>query len=84
MVIGPSLGGLLIGVGGWRATFAVNIPLAIASFTVAALFVPRIRAAERRARPPLDIAGIALFAAMLVSLLLVLMNPRPGLPRTCS
>ena len=27
-VIGPSLGGALIGLGGWRATLAVNIPLA--------------------------------------------------------
>jgi MFS family permease len=76
VVIGPSLGGLLIGVGGWRATFAVNIPLAIASFTVAAVFLARSARTERESRPPIDLAGIALFAATLVSLLLVLMNPR--------
>ena len=29
-VIGPALGGLLIGVGGWRTIFTVNIPLAVA------------------------------------------------------
>ena len=29
-VIGPSLSGVLIGLGGWRTIFAVNIPLAIA------------------------------------------------------
>jgi MFS family permease len=75
VVIGPSLGGLLIGVGGWRATFAVNIPLAVASFAVAAVFVPRSAKAERGPRPPIDLAGIALFAVMLVSLLLVLMQP---------
>jgi hypothetical protein len=29
-VIGPSLGGLVIGLGGWRTTLAVNVPLAAA------------------------------------------------------
>ncbi|HEY0449999.1 MFS transporter, partial [Actinophytocola sp.] len=29
-VIGPTAGGLLIGLGGWRTTFAVNIPLSLA------------------------------------------------------
>jgi MFS family permease len=75
-VIGPSLGGLLIGIGGWRTTLAVNIPLALASLIVAALFVPRERsAAPHRDNTDLDPAGIALFAAMLVSLLLFLMEP---------
>lgn len=75
-VIGPSLGGLLIGLGGWRTTLAVNIPLALASFTVAALFVPRERsAAPQRKNADLDPVGIALFAATLVSLLLFLMKP---------
>ena len=75
-VIGPTLGGLLIGLGGWRTTLAVNIPLAIASFTVAAIFLPRDRkAAAPRAGANLDLIGIALFAATLVSLLLFLMEP---------
>ncbi len=30
MAAGPPLGGLLIAVGGWRLTFLVNVPLAIA------------------------------------------------------
>ncbi|HEY2296110.1 MAG TPA: MFS transporter [Jatrophihabitans sp.] len=74
-VIGPTLGGLLIGLGGWRTTFALNIPLAIASFTVAALFAPRARrATEPRSSVGLDLAGVGLFSAMLVSLLLFLME----------
>ncbi|MEW1955586.1 MFS transporter [Terrabacter sp. NPDC080008] len=40
-VIGPTLGGLLIGIGGWRATFAVNIPLSLACLVLGSLFLPR-------------------------------------------
>ena len=40
-VIGPTLGGLLIGVGGWRATFAVNVPLSVACLVLGAARLPR-------------------------------------------
>lgn len=40
-VIGPSLGGLLIGLGGWRATLAVNIPLAAAGLLLGMLRLPK-------------------------------------------
>jgi MFS family permease len=43
-VIGPSLGGLLIGVGGWRATLAVNIPLAAAGLLLGVTRLPRTAA----------------------------------------
>ncbi|WP_295120020.1 MFS transporter [uncultured Leifsonia sp.] len=75
-VIGPTLGGLLIQFGGWRATFAVNIPLALASLVLALLFLPRRTALDspRLERARLDLLGIALFAATLVCLLLFLMD----------
>lgn len=75
-VIGPTLGGLLIQVGGWRATFAVNIPLALASLVLTVLFLPRHTALDaiRPARGRLDLLGIVLFAATLVCLLLFFMN----------
>ncbi|KAK1178349.1 MFS transporter [Streptomyces sp. NBS 14/10] len=85
-VIGPSLGGLLIGLGGWRTTFAVNIPLAVAGLVLGARRLPKAPApdpsdpsdlSERGGeRIRLDLAGMALFAAMLVALLLFLMQPR--------
>ncbi|MET9486309.1 MFS transporter [Nocardia sp. NPDC006630] len=76
VVIGPTLGGLLIHLGGWRTTFAINIPLAIACLIVGALRMPKTPAPQRGKGSGLDLPGIALFAALLVSLLLFLMKPQ--------
>jgi nicotinamidase-related amidase/predicted MFS family arabinose efflux permease len=79
-VIGPTLGGLLIGLGGWRSTFAVNIPLSAACLVLGTLRLPRQagEAAAKKTATRLDIAGMALFAAMLITLLLFLTTPRTG------
>jgi MFS family permease len=87
-VFGPSVGGLLIGLGGWRAIFAVNIPLAVAGLILGALRLPRAvprldkpvdddeQDAQRTEKaPPIDLLGIALFAGMLTALMLFLMDP---------
>ncbi|GAB3562245.1 MFS transporter [Spelaeicoccus albus] len=75
-VIGPTLGGVLIGVGGWRATFAVNIPLGIACLVLGYLVLPKHASsgADPSSGLRLDLVGILLFATTLVSLLLFLMN----------
>ncbi|MGW3042061.1 MFS transporter [Kitasatospora sp. NPDC001159] len=77
-VIGPTLGGLLIGLGGWRTVFAVNVPL---SLTCLALGVARLpTTAPRRIREDrLDHAGIALFAILLLALMLFVMRPSTAL-----
>lgn len=78
-VIGPTLGGLLIGVGGWRATFAVNIPLAVACLVLGALVLPRtVPATPGAGRLRIDLLGIVLFAGTLVTLLLFLMSIEVG------
>ncbi|MFE1962754.1 MFS transporter [Streptomyces sp. NPDC059479] len=97
-VLGPLLGGLLIGLGGWRATFALNVPLAVTALLLGLLRLPKeagtgakeggakeggtgakeARTGESpqrgRRAAQLDLPGMALFAVMLVSLLLFLMN----------
>jgi MFS family permease len=81
-VVGPSLGGLLIDVGGWRATLAVNIPLALLGLFLGARRLPRTpappRGDGRGAAADLDLPGMGLFATALVCLLLFLMNPGAG------
>ncbi|ALE84928.1 MFS transporter [Pseudonocardia sp. HH130629-09] len=80
-VVGPSLGGLLLGVSGWRAVFVVNIPLALLCLVLGALRLPRTRVAHRGVRAALrrvDPPGIALFAVTTVALLLALLHPDAG------
>ena len=78
-VIGPTIGGLLIDVGGWRSIFAVNVPLSLACLVLGGIRLPRRtvldeRAAEHSVRG-LDLPGMALFAVMLGALMAFLMRP---------
>lgn len=80
-VVGPSLGGLLLGVSGWRAVFVVNVPLALLCLVLGALRLPRTRVAHRGVRAALhrvDPPGIVLFAVTTVALLLALLHPDAG------
>jgi MFS family permease len=74
-VIGPTLGGLLIDVGGWRSTLAINVPLGLAALVLGWLFLPA-NAVLATSETRIDWPGIGLFAGTLLSLLLVLMEPR--------
>ena len=74
MVVGPTLGGALIGLGGWRLVFAVNMPLALACLVLGVRRLPK--PTPHRAEHRVDVYGMLLFAAMLSTLLLFLMSPR--------
>ncbi len=78
IVIGPLLGGLLIDLGGWRATFAVNLPLSVACLVLGFLVLPKHTALQRppEERRGLDLIGALLFAATLATLLVFLMDLR--------
>lgn len=75
--LGPSLGGLLIGLAGWRGAFALLIPLGIAVLALIAATLPadRPRAhGARPPRPPLPMAALtaqAVVAATMMTTLIV-------------
>ena len=75
-VIGPTLGGFLIGVGGWRAIFTVNVPLSVACLVLGALRLPTMNKDTAGTRRDVDPPGMLLFAVMLVSLMMFLTAPK--------
>lgn len=81
LAIGPTLGGVLMSVGGWRATFAINIPLSITALILGALRVPKHTALQEDHRNDgpirIDLPGILLFAVMIIALMLFLIDIRP-------
>jgi MFS family permease len=77
--VGPLLGGVLTGVFGWHSIFLVNVPLALIAAVLVILWTPQdpARAAGfARVVQELDLPGIGLFAAFLLSLMIFLMNLR--------
>ncbi|WP_052397762.1 MFS transporter [Streptomyces sp. NRRL F-5123] len=76
IVVGLPLGGLLAGAWGWRALFLVNVPLALVTLVFTLVGVAPDRPVPKESRAALftavDVPGIALFAATIVSLLLFL------------
>lgn len=75
--LGPSLGGLLIQLGGWPLIFWINVPLAILAVLAVRVLPPEWDAAPAAA--PLDLLGLVLLAPGLVALLLAAeTGPRSG------
>lgn len=67
LALGPTIGGVLVGLLSWRWLFLVNIPVGLIALPASMLFIPRSRhLAERR---PLDWPGSGLLALAVVSLL---------------
>ncbi len=67
-VAGPSLGGILVGMFGWKSIFFINIPIGIVAFTMGRILLPKgIRKDET-----FDFAGSILFTLIISSFLLVL------------
>ena len=83
--VGLPIGGALVGAWGWRTTFFVNVPLALVTLAMAAVWIPRDPAgdpaAPRSAREVarrIDLAGIVGFGATMAALLVFLMSlPHP-------
>ncbi len=60
LALGPSVGGVLLAVGGWRWLFWVNVPVGLIGLIAAACCVPR--SGRRPAQARFDWLGFALFA----------------------
>jgi MFS family permease len=79
IVVGPTLGGLLVLYGGWRATIVAVVPVALCAGILGMLWLPRGTTPHGDARGSvrdIDFAGIATFAAGLTLLLITLLHPQ--------
>lgn len=75
--VGPALGGLLISAFGWRAIFAVNIPLALLGIALTVAWLPKDEPAPGDGVgtwTALDPAGVLLFTGVMVPLMVFLMD----------
>jgi MFS family permease len=79
IVVGPTLGGLLVQLAGWRTTIVAVVPVALSAGLLGAFWLPRgttPRGEARSAIRDVDFAGIATFAGGLTLLLVTLLHPR--------
>ncbi|WP_413105833.1 MFS transporter [Streptomyces sp. Inha503] len=72
-VVGPALGGLLIGTGGWHLIFGINVPLSLMCLVLGTLWLPRTPPPGGTTR--IDVPGMLWFAGSLTAFMLFLMNP---------
>lgn len=71
MALGPTVGGLLIHVVGWRAVFWINLPICAAAIVLTAVFVPESKSVTMR---NLDPIGQGLAVTFLFSLVFTLIE----------
>jgi len=77
--LGPSLGGALIALTGWRAIFLVNVPLGLLSLLLVRHFLrDGEEAAAGAPRLPFDMRGTLLLAATLTAYALAMTTGRGG------
>jgi EmrB/QacA subfamily drug resistance transporter len=67
LALGPTIGGLLIALGGWRLIFFVNVPVGIVGTVMAWFLIPRSRHLQERVA--FDWLGLGLFVPAVAALL---------------
>lgn len=83
IVVGPTIGGLLVLFAGWRATIVAVVPVALLAVIFGMVWLPRgttPRGAARGSTAGIDFGGILTFAAALTLLLVTLLHPRSPSP----
>ena len=71
-MVGPSVGGLIVGFTSWHFIFLINVPLGIIGFFLGRLILPADEPNTKREK--FDIPGAVLFCAGIVSLLFGINN----------
>jgi EmrB/QacA subfamily drug resistance transporter len=67
LALGPSVGGLLLAVGGWRLLFMVNVPFGVLGMIAGLVFIPR--SLKLSDRVPFDYKGLSLFFPAVLAVL---------------
>ncbi len=67
LALGPTVGGLLIALGGWRLIFFVNVPVGILGTALGWFLIPRSRHLQERVR--FDWLGLGLFVPAVICFL---------------
>ncbi len=76
LAFGPTVGGLLIALGGWRLIFFVNVPVGVVACVLAWFLIPRSR--HLQGRTAFDWAGLGLFVPAVAALLLAITSLADG------
>jgi EmrB/QacA subfamily drug resistance transporter len=71
-LIGPALGGFLIGITSWRAIFFINVPIGAIGYLLAISILPQDEPAKSREK--FDFKGAVLFVVGIVSILFAVSN----------
>lgn len=69
---GPALGGVLIGLAGWRSIFYINVPIGIIAYVIAHSIIPND--SPQKEKEGFDYVGALLFSVGITSLLLAINN----------
>lgn len=75
-IVGPILGGVLVGWLGWRAIFLVNVPIGAVLFVLAAKLIAE---SPRTPSARIDLRGLALLATLMLATMYGLTNLGRGL-----
>jgi EmrB/QacA subfamily drug resistance transporter len=82
-IVGPTLGGMLTQMQGWRLVFFVNVPIGIVSLIFVLMFVPKLRHMKPSGPIQLDWLGAFVLAVTFGALqLLIELLPREGVSGT--